>query len=192
MGWKEFIAEIVSSLIWPAVATVLVFTFKNELGQIVRRLARLKYKELELNFDIVKQKAEELHEEVSESQPTVKSPVLSSIEDQILDAVERTPSAAILLAWSGVETAMASAVARLAISPESPSYRSPLHNIDMLSTHGGISKNNSNLLYEMRMLRNKVAHERDSMLSVTQKQSSIYANAAIDMIQYFEHLKRSG
>jgi hypothetical protein len=42
----------------------------------------------------------------------------------------------------------------------------------------------------MRTLRNKVAHERDSLLSITQEQALNYANAAIDMIQHLEHLQR--
>ena len=140
----------------------------------------------------MKQQAEELHKEVLEAEPIVKSPIFTSLEDQVLDAVERTPSAAILLAWSGLETAIASAVARMAISPESPSYRSPMHNIDMLTKYAGLSKSHAKLLYELRTLRNKVAHERDSILSITQNQALNYANAAIDMIQHLEHLERNG
>jgi len=44
----------------------------------------------------------------------------------------------------------------------------------------------------MRILRNKVAHERDSVLSITQDQALNYANVAIDMIQHLEQLKRNG
>jgi len=192
MSWKQFIAEIVSSIAWPAMAIVILFMFRREFAKIVQRLAHLKYKDLELDFDKVKQKAEELHKEVLEERPVVKSPVFTSLEDQILDAVERAPSAAILLAWSGLETAIASAVARLAISPETPSYRSPMHNIEMLTKYGGLSTNHVNLLQEMRILRNRVAHERDSMLSITQEQALNYANVAIDMIQHLEQLKRNG
>ena len=115
----------------------------------------------------------------------------TSLEDQILDAVERYPSAAILLAWSALETAIASAVARLGISPEPPSYRSPMHNIEMLSKYGGLSKNHEQLLNEMRILRNKVAHEMESLMTITQEQALNYANAALDMIKYLEQLKRN-
>ena len=192
MGWKQFIAEIVSNLAWPTVVVAVLFMFRSELAKIVQRLARLKYKDLELDFDKVKQQAEELHKEILAEEPPVKSPLFTSLEDQILEAVESAPSAAILLAWSGLETAMASAVARMAISPESPSYRSPLHNIDMLIKYGGLSKRHAKLLNEMRMLRNKVAHERDSMLSITQEQALNYANVAINMIKHLERLKRNG
>lgn len=191
MDWKQFIANLASSLAWPAVAAMFLFMFRSELSKVVQRLAHLKYKDLEVDFEKVKQQAEELHQEVSREKPALKSPVFTSLEDQILDAVDRAPSAAILLAWSALETAMASAVARLAISPESPSYRSPMHNIEMLGKHGTLSKRHEDLLHVMRLLRNKIAHERDSMLSITQEQALNYANVAIDMIQHLEHLRRN-
>ena len=192
MNWKEFFAEIISNFVWPAVVIFIVFTFRSEFSKIVQRLAHLKYKDLEIDFEKVKQQAEELHKEVLEEGPVEKSPVFTSLEDQILDAVERTPSAAILLAWSGLETAMASAVSRLTTSPEPQSFRSPMHNIEMLTKSGGLSKNHANLLHEMRRLRNKVAHERDSLLSISQDQALTYATSAIDMIQHLEKLKRDG
>lgn len=192
MGWKQFIAEIVTSLAWPALVIVILFKFKSELTKVVQRLAHLKYKDLELDFEKVKQQAEELHKELLVEPQALKSPVFISLEDQILDAVERAPSAAILLAWSGLETAMASAVARLAISPESPSYRSPMHNIEMLTKYAGLSKSPASLLHIMRIIRNKVAHERDAMLSITQDQVLNYANVAVDIIQHLEQLKGRG
>jgi hypothetical protein len=192
MDWKQFIAQVVSSTAWPALVIIILLLFKRELAKIVQRLAHLKFKDLELEFDKVKQQAEELHKDMPEELPAPKSLIFTSLEDQVLDAVERAPSAAILLAWSGLETAMASAMARLAISPEPPSYRSPMHNIEMLSKYGGLPKSQANLLQEMRTLRNKVAHEKDAMLSITQDQALNYANVAIDMIQHLEQLIRKG
>lgn len=192
MDWKQFITGLVSSIAWPAVAVTILFMFKNELSKIVRRLAHLKYKDLELDFEKVKQQAEDLHLEATQEKPLIESPVFTSLEDQILDAVERAPSAAILLAWSGLETAIAAAVSRLAISPDSPSYRSPMHNIDMLSKYGRLSKKHEKLLHEMRMLRNKIAHEQEAMLSISQDQAMNYAGTAIDLIKHFENYQRIG
>ena len=192
MDWKQFIANLVSSVAWPAVVGIFIFLFRGELAKIVRRLAHVKYKDLEIDFEKVKQQAKELHEEITTEEPTVKSPVFTSLEDQILNAVDSDPSAAILLAWSALETAIASAVARLAISPESPPYRSPMHNIDALSKHAGLSKNHEHLLHEMRTLRNRVAHDHDSISAITQDQALNYADAAIDFIQHLERLQRDG
>ncbi len=192
MDWKQFIANIISNLAWPMVAITFLFMFRAELAKIVQRLAHVKYKDLELDFEKVKQQAEELHIEFAQEAPVIESPVFTSLEEQMMDAVDRAPSAAILLAWSGLETAIASAVSRLAISPDSPSYRSPMHNIETLSKNGRLSKKHESLLHEMRMLRNKVAHEKDSMLSITQSQALGYVNASLELIRHFEKYQRNG
>ena len=93
MDWKQFIADLVSSLAWPTVGAIFLIMFRSELAKIVQRLAHLKYKDLELDFDKVKQQAQELHQEVAREKPASKSPIFTSLEDQILDAVERAPSA---------------------------------------------------------------------------------------------------
>lgn len=192
MDWLQFISGFVSSIAWPTVVMVSLFMFRAELRRIVQRLTHLKYKDFEVDFDKVRQQAEDLHLEVGQEPPAIESPVFTSLEDQIMDAVERWPSAAILLAWSGLETAIAAAVARLAISSESSSYRSPMHNIEMLSRSGQLSGKHIKLLHEMRMLRNNIAHERDSMLSISRDQALNYASTAIDLIKYFESYQLVG
>ncbi len=186
MDWKQFIIGLTSNLAWPCVAVFFLIMFKNELAKIVRRIAHLKYKDLELNFEQIKQHAEELELSKGQKIPSLESPVLSNLEDQILESVERAPSAAILLAWSGVETAIAGAVTRLAISPDSPSHRSPMHNIEMLQKNNRLSKSHYKLLKEMRILRNRIAHEQESILSISEEQALNYANTAIDLIKHFQ------
>ena len=193
MDWLQFTVGMVSSVAWPVVAVAVVLIFRSELARIVERLAHLKYKDLELDFEKVKQQAEQLQLEQPAQPPLIApSPVFTSLEDQIMDAVERAPSAAILLAWSALETAIAAAVSRLATSPDSPSYRSPMHNIDMLTRNGRLSKTHEKLLHEMRMLRNKVAHEHDSMLSISEEQALNYATTAIELMKHFEGYQRVG
>lgn len=190
MDWLQFISALIASIAWPSVAITCLLMFRSELTKVVQRVAHLKYKDLELDFEKVKQQAEELHLEIQQIPPAIESPVFTSLEDQIMDAVDRAPSAAILLAWSALETSIAAAVARLAISPEAPSYRSPIHNIEMLSKNGRLSKKHERLLHEMRTLRNKVAHQQEAMLSISQEQALNYATAAIDLIKHFEGYQR--
>ncbi len=72
MDWKQFIVGFVSSIVWPAVVVTFLFIFKKDLAKIVRRLAHLKYKDLELNFEKVKQQAEELHLESNKEITTIE------------------------------------------------------------------------------------------------------------------------
>ena len=190
MDWKQFVLGMTGHLAWPLVLIVFLFVFRIELVKVVQRLAHLKYKDFELDFEKVKQQAEALQIKFSGKPTPGESPVFTSLEDQILDAVERAPSAAILLSWSALETSIASAVSRLAISPNSPSYRSPVHNIEMLSKNGRLSSSHESLLHDMRSLRNKVAHESNSMLSISQDQALNYASTALELIKHFDGYQR--
>ncbi|HUI90625.1 MAG TPA: DUF4145 domain-containing protein [Chitinivibrionales bacterium] len=189
MDWKQFIAQIISATAWPLVTGIALLIFKNELAKILGRIARVKYKDVELDFEKFSQQAKELHREVESERLEIRGPIFTSLEEQILDAVDRAPSAAILLAWSALETAMADAVSRLAISPEPPSYRAPTHNIEQLAKFASLSDRDTGLLQGMRRLRNRVAHDKDAMLSTTQDQALSYADTALDMIKRLEQVK---
>jgi len=164
------------------------------------KVARLKFKDLELNFEKVQRQAMEIqtsstHEstqDVAVYQNTESDSVYLSLEEQILSTVEKAPSAAILLAWSALEASLSSAVVRLAISPESPSYRSPMHNLEMLRNQGKLSPVQADLVNEMRVLRNRIAHEHKSMVSVSQKHARNYAETAIELVEFLNRLYRKG
>jgi uncharacterized protein YutE (UPF0331/DUF86 family) len=192
MDWKQFIVSLIESLSWPIFILIIFYLFKSEIGKLIQKLAHLKYKDLELEFEKVKQQSQAIHEEIQgEGQlPQEKEPIFLSLENQIFQTLEKSPAAAILLAWSIVEAALASAVSRMAISPEDPSYRSPLHNIEMLEKYGGLPKRFVTVLNELRVLRNKIAHQHDVMTCVSQEQATPYARAAIDLIQYLNRIER--
>ena len=194
MDWKQFIASLIENLSWPVSVFAMFFLFRSEIGKLIQKLAHLKYKDLELDFEKVKQQAEAIHGVTEErvSLPIQDGNLYASLENQILDTLEKAPVAAILLAWSTLETAIASAVSRMAISPESPSYRSPLHNIEMLEKHADLPKGHVSLLNEMRILRNKVAHQHDAIISVSQEHARNYANTAIEMTHFLNQMKRNG
>jgi uncharacterized protein YutE (UPF0331/DUF86 family) len=192
VDWKEFIALLIGNIAWPVSILCVVLVFRSEIGRLVEKLAHFKYGDLELEFDKVRERARAIQGEVRQATDKrgENGPVFTSLEDQILDTAEKTPGAAIVLAWSALEAAIASTVLRMGISPESPSYRSPLHNIEMLERFGGLTKGYGSLLDEMRILRNKVAHHHDAMMSVSQDQAMSYAKAAIEMIQYLNRMQR--
>lgn len=196
MGWKEFIASFAENLAWPVAVLAMFLLLRDQIGKLIGKIAHLKYKDLEVDFDKLRKQAEAI-QTVSPPEPAVeKEPeeeqIYSSLEEQILELVEKAPSASILLAWSALETSISSAVARLAISPDSPSYRSPLHNIEMLEKHGELPKGQIRLLHEMRMLRNKVAHEHDTMLAISEQQARDYATTALEMMVVLNRLERRG
>ena len=88
MDWKQFTVDLVSSIAWPFVAITFLFVFRSELAKIIQRLAHLKYNGLEVDFEKVKQQAEELQLEHAQDIPANENPILASLEDQIMDAVD--------------------------------------------------------------------------------------------------------
>jgi len=44
----------------------------------------------------------------------------------------------------------------------------------------------------MRILRNKIAHEQEAMLNISEEQTLNYANTAIDLIKHFQQYKKIG
>jgi hypothetical protein len=194
MDWKQFIANIVSSLAWPAIALVFILIFRGEVARIVKRLTSLELPGgMKAQFSQLEEKAEKMELEkskkpkVDEDQPEGK-PELASLENQVMDLADRSPSAAVLLAWSGVESAISKTVAKHAVSPEPPLYRSPLHNIKMLEKAGLISTTFLEVLNELRGIRNTIAHTTDAHLIVTTSESLDYARKSLNAINELERL----
>ena len=182
-------------LAWPTVALIIFFVLRKQIGRLIGKIAHLKYKDLEVDFDQLMKTAQAVAVESDDSiipKDNKDKQLYLSMEEQIMESIETAPSASILLAWSTVETAISSAVSRLAISSEPPSYRSPLHNIDVLEKHSKLSKDQIRLLNEMRMLRNKVAHEDGTRLNVTENQARTYANTSLEIIESLNKIKRQG
>lgn len=195
MNWKEFIVTLIDNMAWPTVAIVIFFVLRTQIGNLIGKIAHLKYKDLEVDFDELKKSVEAASSKLTENIVTQDSrdkQIYQSMEEQIMKSVETAPSASILLAWSAVETAMSSAVSRLAISAESPAYRSPLHNIDALEKGSKLSKEQIKLIHEMRMLRNKVAHEDQTRLNISETQARDYATASTEIIDLLNRIKMRG
>jgi len=81
----------------------MFFLLRDQIGRLIGKIAHLKYKDLELEFDKVRKQAQAI--QAAPSEPKVQKEaqeeqIYSSLEDQILESVEKAPSASILLAWS--------------------------------------------------------------------------------------------
>lgn len=196
MDWKQFFSTIIGDLSWPVTVVIIIILVRDKIEILFNKVGHFKYKDLELDFDKFKEHAEKINlpkatkndNEIIDKNES--DDIFGTFEEQILETVEKSPIAAILLAWSTLETSIASSISRLSISPESPSYRSPLHNIEMLDKSGELSSQQISLLNEMRMLRNKVAHQQSKNHSITQERALDYANTAIEMINILNNLKR--
>lgn len=193
MDWKQFFSSVIENLAWPATLAIIVFIVRRQIGKLMKKLGKLKYKDLELDFSKIKQNmpisGDLNNDPVSGVSVAIinqeSKQVFSVIEEQIFDAVDSLPVVSILLAWSYIETALSSAVSRID-SEEDKASISSLKNIKILESYEKLSLQQSHLLHEMRALRNKMAHEVSGKLNITSKQASDYANAAIEMARFLE------
>jgi len=197
MDWKQFLASAIENLAWPVTVAIMFFFVREQVGQLIEKLGKLKYKDLELDFSKIKQKTaatenikndEKVEKGVAITDPESKQ-VFNVLEEQIFEAVESSPTVSILLAWSYVETALSSAVSRTNSELDRASA-SPLKNIQFLERGGKLSLQQLELLHEMRTLRNKLAHEVSSKLNIHAEQALDYANTAVEMARFLEGVDR--
>jgi hypothetical protein len=191
MTLLEFISSIISSLAWPAIVLIVVFVLKNPLSKILISLTKFRYKGLEMEFERLQSSADALPETIeNKTIPESERIIYASLEEQIADISPRSPEGAILIAWSTIEAAISSAIMRLAISPESPSYRSVIHNIECLKKYTNLNKTVFAILDDLRVVRNQVAHVRDGRYRVSVEQALSYGKTAEKIIKILQNLKR--
>lgn len=192
MNALEFISQLVGKIAWPAVLLIIVFILKKPIGGLLETLRRFKYKDLEMDFLRLAESARNLPppSPPPPDRPSSDMAIYTSLEDQILEAGRHTPFVAILLGWTGVETAMHTAVARLAISPDAPSSRSAAHNLGCLRQYANLPEEVFRTIEAMRILRDAVAHDQRQRLTVSQEDAFHYSNTAVRLINYLNALQR--
>ena len=187
-----FISELASHLAWPVTVLILAILLRKHLGDLLSSLTRLKFRDFEMDFKSLADSADRLPE-VEAPRQAMSEPNLtffSSFEKQVMDIATRAPSAAILLAWTGVETAMASAVSRMSISPDPPSRRSPGNTLDSLRRFAGLPNEVGDMINEMRILRNKVAHDVYHRISISTESATAYGECAVRVIDFLNGFER--
>lgn len=197
MSWKELIVSIIGYLAWPVTVLVMFFLVRERVGLLIDKLGKLKYKDLELDFSKIKRQtaavdAGDQHSVQANSidiKDSESEQVFSSLEEQIFESVENAPAAAVLLAWSYIETSLYSATSRLKLDVEA-STASPIQNIQTLEKTGKLSPQQIDLLHEMRVLRNRLAHEVSRELVIQEEQALDYANTAIELARFLDSLDR--
>jgi len=187
----EFISSIISSLAWPTIVLIIVFILKNPLSKILISLTKFRYKDLEMEFERLQSSTDALPETIeNKTIPESERIIYASLEEQIADISPRSPEGAILIAWSTIEAAISSAIMRLAISPEPPSYRSVIHNIECLKKYTNLDKIIFAILDDLRVVRNQVAHAGDGKYKVSVEQALSYGKTAEKIIKILQNLKR--
>lgn len=187
----DFIAEVIGSIAWPVVVLAAIILLRRPLTDVIRSVAKIKLKDIEVEFNRAREASVILSLDSPSPKPSVMPDVpVGALDDQIADLITTAPAAAVLLAWTSVDAALAAAVTRLAISPDSPSYRSSRHNIDQLVQHAGMPDEIAAAIDSMRQLRNKVAHDSRAQAAVSVPDARWYAETSRNAIGWAASLIR--
>lgn len=166
MHWMKFTLELVELLIWPVLVLLILGYFRKPLTSILPMLRRLRFREIEMEFDRQLQETKQATDKFLLKDNTLRSRLLqTSIQD---------PNAAVLEAWKAIER-----IAKEIITNNQGDVDwdtdSPYKHLEDILTHENlVDKNTAQVFSDLRQLRNKVSHAPGFELS------------AIEAVQYIE------
>ena len=186
MSWLEFFAKIIDSLAWPASILFVLYILRGELPAIARSLKKLRYKDLELEFE---KSAQEIVEKTKLSLPEASKDVQLSgqSQDELIDRLvlisELAPRSAILEAWLVVEAAAVKVAKKKGISTFT-SHPGPMRLRDYLVKGDLLNRDQQAIFEQLRNLRNEAVHVADA--EFTRKAVDDYIASALQMAGYLE------
>jgi hypothetical protein len=158
MDWLTFIAAIVKALAWPLTALAVLILIRRPLLRLIPLLRKLKWKELELEFE---QKIIELKSEAAQALPAppTRRQLTERTPSRLEQLAEISPRAAIIEAWIQLEHAASGALSQRL--PDVSVTWSSGQIGELLAAHGLLDKNKLEVYNSLRKLRNQAAHHED-------------------------------
>ena len=179
MDWLTFIAEMTKAISWPAAIVIAVLIFRDPLLKLLRELKRLKWKDVEVEFDKEVKKAKAELPEIQRVTASEKYIGDDDYESRLLSLLETSPKAAVLEAWLQVEREAYGLLKNKNVAV--PPKLSPIRLLELLLKHNLIDKNGQNLFNTIRKLRNRAVHEYENEIS---------ENAALDYLDMASEMIR--
>ena len=175
MDWKEFVASIVGSLAWPAAIVALVVVLRRPLRALLGSLQTLQYREFRAEFGRHIREAQANVEEAVRAggvEVTVGEQDQHVPDKEVTDLLRRlaneTPRAAVLEAWTVVESELRSGEGRLGKESDGPVPR-------LLAESGWIPQL-VKVLEGLYAARNQAAHADE--VAITPEDASEYVETA--------------
>jgi len=176
----EHLVEIIKAIAWPASIIWLGYIFRNEVRQLLGRVSSFKYKDVEANFEKDLSEAENSAKTL-ETTNTERSEETLSQQDQLLRIAEVSPRAAIVEAWTLIETA---AIRSGLVHGTAMKRTSPKMILEVLSNSGKLSSESILLIENLRRIRNRATHMPD--FAITQSEAERYLGLAVQSSSIIE------
>lgn len=183
MDALTFTAETIKALAWPTAAVLVALMVRKPVIELLPFLRRLKYKEIELEFS---KELAQLKSELGASESTIsqkpQSPALSASNNRLLNIASISTSAAILEAWSELESASIAVASSFWNQPPSDAFKNYPRLGDYLLQCKVIDEKQLAVFNKLRELRNKAAHAIN--LNLSEKEARTYIELASSLIAH--------
>lgn len=150
--------KLIEVLAWPITTIIVVILIRSPLSELVLTLKKLKYKDLELEFE---KEANKILADAERDLPEPPKPGLEKTKNSgILFSKRRLePAVEIMESWRILELKLRE------LSGEPSSQKSMGHIIRELSKFGKIPEETSKVLLELSSLRNRVSHTNEEVIT---------------------------
>lgn len=150
--------SIIEILVWPITTIIVVMLLRSPLSELVVTLKKLKYKDLELEFE---KEANKILADVERDLPEPPKPEVKETKDPgVLFSRRRLdPAVEIMESWRHLELKLRG------LSGDLSNQKSIGQIIRELSKSGKISKETSKAVLELSSLRNRVAHTHEEVIT---------------------------
>jgi hypothetical protein len=183
----QLFLEIIKITIWPAVVLVSVLILRKGILELILNLKRLKYKELELEFEreAIKLRAE-IERDIPLIEPPKEEPSDITLQKPItkLSVAKLAPQEFILNEWYKLEIGISSLLERHGI--EQNLLTSIRAKIEKLMHEKIIDNATGSALLELNAYRNKIAHAQEAFINY--EMSNAYSESTERLLLYLESL----
>lgn len=156
----DTLTNIVGILAWPVTTIIVVMLMRSPLSELIPTLKKLKYKDLEVEFE---REANKILSEAERDLPEIPEIPKPEIEDSGIRFSRRRlePASEILESWRSLELEMRA----IAKDKNIEAGRSTRSLISGLESNGLISKEIAKVTLDLAALRNKVVHTDEEVIT---------------------------
>ena len=156
MDTLTFIAKIIKAIAWPLAIVVAVILLRKQIARLLPLLRRLKYGDVELEFD---REIEALGQAANSQLPEAPSEGgFADIREGLLRQSMVSPQAAVIQAWRYLEEQLVAAAKRHNLDVADTAWAMPMLLGGIMLNAGIISDSQYTILHRVKQLRNEAAH----------------------------------
>ncbi len=176
----DYFVEIVKAIAWPVAIIWLGYIFRKEVRLLLGRLSSVKYGEVEASFSKELAEAEFSAQKIKVQNPESTQLNLSQ-KEQLFRIAEVSPRAAVVEAWTLIETA---AVKKGLTYGVTIPRTNPKLIVEYLNNSGKFSPESLSLIEQLRRIRNQASHLPD--FAITQSEAERYLELAAQSASVIE------